>query len=106
MKFSTYVVGLIFALSVGCTGKPVSTHTLFLQKQTLTGKVLLKSEAFATAWSYWQSDPDEVVVMPSEEGRYMAGSTMRSTYHYLGVCTSDRFILALYSGKRRDSPII
>lgn len=60
----------------------------------------LQERAIATAWSYWQSYPDEVVVMPSGEGRYMAGSTMRSTYHYLGVCASDRFIFALYSGKK------
>lgn len=64
----------------------------------------LHDRAIETRWSYWQSYPDEVVVMPSGEGQYMAGSTLRSTYHYLGVCASDHFIFALYSGKKLGQP--
>lgn len=63
----------------------------------------LAPDRATTDWSYWHSYPDEVVVMPNGE-QYMAGSSMRSTYHYVDICSSDRFIFALYSGKKFGMP--
>lgn len=59
----------------------------------------LHADRITTDWSYWHAFPDEIVVMPSGGG-YMAGLSQHSTYHYLSICASDRFIFILYSGKK------
>lgn len=63
----------------------------------------LRPDAITTDWSYWRSFPDEVVVMPSGD-EYVAAVSSHSTYHYLSVCSSDRYIFALYSGQKMDEP--
>lgn len=59
----------------------------------------LHADHITTDWSYWHAFPDEIVVMPHGDG-YLAGFSQRSTYHYLSICASDRFIFILYSGKK------
>lgn len=63
----------------------------------------LQTNQVKTDWSYWQAYPDEVVVMPNGD-QYLAGLTMRSTYHYIDICSSERAVFALYSGKKREEP--
>ncbi len=63
----------------------------------------LHSDRIQTDWSYWHAYPDEVVVMPNGD-QYLAGLSMHSTYHYIDICSSEHYIFALYSGKKREEP--
>lgn len=63
----------------------------------------LSDKGITTEWSCWQTYPNEIVVMPNGN-QYLAGLSMRSIYHYLNICASDRFIFALYSGKKLGDP--
>lgn len=63
----------------------------------------LQTDGITTEWSYWRAFPDEMVVMPNGD-QYMAGASMRTTCHYIDVCSSDRYIYALYSGEKMGQP--
>lgn len=49
-------------------------------------------------WSYRNAYPNDVIVMTAGN-QQMAGSTSKSIYHYLDLCSSDKYIYALHSGK-------